>query len=122
MENCVKSIELENGLILKVEDTSRRISEDAFVVKVRFTISFQISEEEAGALDLSLPELTKMLGSAGGRFEKEREKNFVKEAQKDEVFKEMTDSYLHTNLSYLSHPGFKKGVIRRCLAEKRGRY
>lgn len=122
MKNCVKSMELENGLVLTLWDTSRRISADAFVVKALFSIEFALTEGEAAACGLPLSELIRALGSKTGRFEKSLERHFINASQKEVVFAEMTDSYLRTNLPYLSHPDFAKGVVRRLLVEKRGRY
>lgn len=121
-ENCVKSIQLDNGLILTIEDLSRRISDDAFVVKARVSTEFRVTEEDAEFVGLLLEELTKALDSERGRFEKLLERNFIPEAKKEEVYEELTASYLKTNLAYLSHEDFKKGVVRRSLVEKRGRY
>lgn len=122
MKNCVKSMELENGLVLTLWDTSRRISADAFVVKALFSIEFALTEGEAEACGLALSELIRTLGSKTGRFEKSLERHFINASQKEAVFAEMTDSYLRTSLPYLAHPDFAKGVVRRQLVEKRGRY
>lgn len=121
-KNCVKSVQLENGLTLTIEDISRRISDDAFVVKALISIDFQLTEEEAESVGLSLAELTEVLGSEGGRFEKLLERNFINEAKKEAVYEELTASYLKTNLAYLSHADLKRGVVQRRLVEKRGRY
>lgn len=121
-KNCVKSVQLENGLTLTIEDISRRISDDAFVVKALVSIDFQLTEEEAESVGLSLAELTEVLGSEGGRFEKLLERNFINEAKKEAVYEELTASYLKTNLAYLSHADLKRGVVQRRLVEKRGRY
>ena len=121
-KNCVKSIELENGLTLTIEDTSRRISADAFVIRALLSIDFPLTQEDAASVGLSLADLTRTLGSERGRFEKLLERNFIKDEKKEAVFEEVTASYLGTNLTYLSHPEFKKGVIRRGLMDKRGRY
>ncbi len=121
-ENCVKSIQLENGLTLTIEDISRRISDDAFVVKAQVSIEFMLTEEDAESVGLSLAELTKALGSEVGRFEKLLERNFIHESKREAVYEELTASYLRTNRAYLSHADLTRGVIKRRLVEKRGRY
>jgi len=115
-------MKLENGLTLTLEDLSRRISDDAFVVKALFSMDFPVTEAEAGAVGLTLPELIRTLGAETARFEKIVERNFIKASKKETVFREMTASYLDTNLIYLSHPEFTKGMVRKRLVEKRGRY
>ncbi|BCS98158.1 hypothetical protein DSLASN_37900 [Desulfoluna limicola] len=122
VQKGVKSVQLDNGLTLTMEDISRRISEDAFVVKALVSIDFEITEEDAQSVGLSLAELREALGSSRGRFEKVLERNFINEANKEAVYEGLTRSYLHTNLAYLSHADLQKGVIRRRLVEKRGRY
>ncbi|SCY83554.1 hypothetical protein [Desulfoluna spongiiphila] len=121
-KNCVKSIKLDNGLTLTLEDISRRISEDAFVVKALFSIEFKVTEADAAYAGLSLPEVIKVLGSETARFEKLLERNFISEDQKEQVFEEVSSSFLATGLTYLSHPSFTRGVVRKILVEKRGRY
>lgn len=119
MTNCVKSIELENGLTLKIQDASRSISDDGCVVKAIVTIDFPLTDQDAIDSGLSLEELTRRLGSEGRRFEKQLERNFIKKADKEAVFEAITTSFLATSLKYLSQPHFKKGVIRRLLAGNR---
>lgn len=121
-KNCVKSMKLENGLTLILEDASRRISEDAFVVTALFSIEFEVTETEATAVGLSLPELTKALGGSTARYDKRLERNFIAASDKERVFDEVTGSFLKTGLAYLSHPSFTGGVVRKTLVEKRGRY
>ena len=121
-EKSVTVIELENGLRLQLEDISRKISEDAFVVKVLLSIDFIFTQEDAESMDMTLASLVDILGSTTIRFEKVLERNFINAKDKESVLKDMIDSYLTTNQRYLSHPDFKKGVIRRKVIEKRGRY
>ena len=122
-DNCATvTLELDNGLTLKIEDTSRRISADAFVVKALLSIDSPLGEADASSAGMGLDVLRESLGSDALRFEKILERNFIMEPQKETVFEEMISSYLKTNRAYLSHPDFKKGVIRMKIIEKRGRY
>ena len=122
-DNCATvTLKLENGFELKIEDTSRRISADAFVVKALLTIDFDLGEEDATSMGMDLGALKEALGNEALRFEKSLERNFIMEPKKESVFEEMISSYLATNRVYLSHSDFKKGVIRRKIIEKRGRY
>ncbi len=121
-EKSVTIIELENGLQLQIDDLSRKISEDAFVVKALLLIDFTFTQEDAESMEMTLASLVDILGSRTIRFEKVLERNFINAKDKESVLKDMIDSYLSTNQRYLSRPDFKKGVIRSKVIEKRGRY
>ena len=121
-EKKVTVIELENGLMLNIEDISREISADAFVVKALLYIDFTFTQDDAESMDMTVESLVDILGSTEIRFEKILERNFIKSVEKESVLKDMIASYLGTNQRYFSRADFKTGVIRRKIIEKRGRY
>ncbi len=112
-EKLVKIMELENGLVLKLFDTSRKIAADlwlvSFIARIEiFTDNF-LSEKNC-PLNVTADEIKKSLGSVI-IFEKKEERNFIDEKKKDEVFKNLSLSFLNTSLSYLSHADFSKKFI-----------
>ncbi|MEZ4528408.1 MAG: hypothetical protein R2941_21045 [Desulfobacterales bacterium] len=104
-EKTVKTMELDNGLVLKIMDESKKLVGDRWLVKCAFQIDVPadcVKKQENGP---SPEEIRAALGSAV-RFEQKRERNFIGEKEKDAVFDSLCSFFLDTNLSYLAHPEF----------------
>jgi len=112
-EKLVKIMELENGLVLKLFDVSKKIAADrwlvAFIARIEILTDNFLTEKNF-SLNVTADEIKKSLGSMV-IFEKKDERNFIDEKKKDEVFKNLSLSYLNTSLSYLSHTDFSKKFI-----------
>ena len=110
MEKLVKTIVLENGLILEIYDHSRKIAADRWLVKMVSKVDIPIDYliRNAGGssqLNLNIDELRNFF-NACIRYEQKRERNFINETEKDTVFDDLLTSFLKSSQAYLSHPDF----------------
>ncbi len=123
-ELLIKEIKLENGLTLKLYDRSRKISEDRWMVsliaKVEILTGNVILNENdcKPVIDsgINADEIKKELGDYVV-FEQKRERNFVDQDVKDELFDSMCDSLTDSSVLYLSHADFPKRFVLKKLKE-----
>jgi hypothetical protein len=109
-DKLIKTIVLGNGLILEIYDQSRQVAGDRWlfrmVAKVDISIDYLTSNACGGSkLNLQIDELKKFF-DACVRYEQKRERNFISEKEKDNVFNEVLTSFLKSSQAYLSHPEF----------------
>lgn len=104
--NPVETMELSNGETLEIYDASRQISQDAWLVTLIFRITIDLRKKNFNATDGTTEEnIRKSLGDTI-IYEIKRERNFIKNQVKDHVLNEVKESFIKTNLKYLSHPSF----------------
>ena len=116
----IKTINLENGLELKLFDASRKLAGDRWLVSLIVRMEIPTSDlllKKDGSPSLNVDEVRKVLGEKL-LFEQKRERIYIDEKEKDEVLKEIQDSFLSTSLSYLSRSDFPKKYILKKLNEK----
>jgi hypothetical protein len=109
----VEKIDLPNNLMLELHDYSRRIAGDRWVVGLLTRIPIEISEEDFAGRP---QELYKDFLEEHGTviyFELKKERNFIGEKEKDQVFNQMLNELKEYALSYMGHKSFAKGYIRR---------
>lgn len=106
-DNVVETIELPNGLNLEIVDLSRDIAEDTCQVSIIFRIPIKIEKKifkyKTDTSDYNI--IREKLGEEIN-YEVKHERNFIKKNLKEAVFKETKESFLKTNLKYLSHEDF----------------
>ncbi|QTA84557.1 hypothetical protein [Desulfonema magnum] len=112
-EKLVKTITLENNQVLKLYDASRKIAGDrwqlTFIARIEIPISDTLSVENDWEM-MTADEIEEVLGKTV-IFEQKREKFFIDEKEKDNVFKKLYVSFLDNSLSYLSHADFAKRFV-----------
>ena len=116
----IKTINLENGLELKLFDASRKLAGDRWLVSLIVRMEIPTSDlllKKDGSPSLNVDEVRKVLGEKL-LFEQKREKIFIDEREKDEVMKEIQDFFLISSLSYLSHSDFPQKYILKKFNEK----
>lgn len=101
---------LPNGLTLEIWDYSRKLAGDRWLVGMLAQI-----EVKVGAEHFSAPEMfERFLQETGGviyyRYRKER--HFVDEKEKNQVFETIKEHFLKAALEYLSHPSFRDRLIQ----------
>ena len=119
-DNLIKTIDLENGLKLKLFDASRKLVGDRWLVSLIARIEMLINElllKKDGAPLLNVDEIRKALGEKL-LFEQKREKIFIDDKEKNEVMKGMQDLFLSSSLSYFSHSDFPQKYILKKFNEK----
>jgi len=116
----IESIDLENGEILEIINKSRMIAKDTWLIMLIFRIKIEINKiiiEKIKTLSEN-----SIVDTLGGSviYEAIHERNFIRENQKDHVLKNVRDSFLNTNMKYLSHPDFSyKYVIKKYNEKKK---
>jgi len=119
-EVLINTIDLENGLKLKLFDNSRKLAGDRWLVsliaRIEIPINDSLLKEDRSSL-LNFDEAIKVLGE-NLLFEQKRERIYIDEKEKDEVMKGIQDSFLSTSLSYLSRSDFPKSYILKKFNEK----
>jgi len=115
-EELVKKETLGNGETLDIFDCSRKISEDAFLVKMTARITVQVKEELFSREALTRASFQDMVKKTGPSvaFEYNAERNFIMKPDKEAVFQNLVDTFFDTMVPYLSKPGFpEKLVLKR---------
>ncbi len=119
-ETQYKTVELDNNLILEVCDASRKISEDAWIIKLVFRIDVDVKKSlfsEVELKQINFQDIEKILDT-NVTFETTTERNFIMADQKDIVRDTLLNDYLTSAKNYLSHPEFAKKLIIRAYNEK----
>jgi hypothetical protein len=112
-EKLIKTLDLKNGLQLKIYDASRNLVGDRWMVSLIARMEIPVTE----VLEKTDPRLkedaNEIKDALGERvmFEQKREKIFVDTAERDMVFDGMYDIFLDSSLDYLSRETFPKHYI-----------
>jgi len=105
----VESITLSNGLVLEIWDYSRRLAGDRWLVGMLAQIVVEAPREAFSRPELYQIFLDEEEGKVFYRHRKER--TFVDEREREELFNQLKTRFLEVALSYLSHPSFKERLI-----------
>ena len=109
----VEKIDLPNNLVLEFHDYSRHVAGDRWLVGLLTRIPIEISEEDFTDRPKELyKDFLKEQGPVIN-FELKKERNFIDEKEKDQVFNQMLNELREYALSYMGHKSFAKGFIRR---------
>ena len=119
-EKPVKTLDLKNGLQLKIFDASRNLAGDRWLVSliVRMEIPvLEVMERNDPQPTEHVKEMKDVLG-ARVMFEQKRQRIFVDAKEKESVFQEMYDILIGSSLDYLSRETFPKQFILKTFKEK----
>jgi hypothetical protein len=119
-EKLIQTIDLDNGLELKLYDNSRKLTGDRWNVSLIARIEIatdDLLQKEGGSPSINIDEVKNAVGEKL-LFEQKRERIFIDEKEKNEIMKEIQDSFLSSSLSYLSHSDFAKKYILKKFNEK----
>jgi hypothetical protein len=113
-EKLIQTITLENSLILKIFDGSKKLAGDRWLVvlisRIEIPVHRSLLSLDARA---NRDEIKNALGEKVV-FEQKRVRNFVQAKEKDEIFKSLCDFFLANLLPYLSHSTFpEKYVLKK---------
>ena len=114
-EKLIEELDLANGLTISFYDCSRKIAGDRWYVKLVARIPISVDENafvKAGAE----PDLFKeFLDATEGMvtFELQKERNFIDEQEKDQVFNEILSNIKEHALNYLSHKEFAPKFLKK---------
>lgn len=114
-EKPIDKITLDNGFTLELYDRSRRVAGDRWRVSFVARLEVEVKREfleDPGTPDVSFEEIRKAVGN-NTHYHHEKARNFIPEAEKDEVFKGLKERFLDANLVYLASPDFPRKLILR---------
>lgn len=118
--NIYKQIELENKHTLFIQDMSRKISEDAFMVLMKAVIEIEIKKDLFSGQDITDTKFNDIISLLGDKvvYEYAIERNFILAADKDVVFKGLFDTFMGNLGQYIVKPQFPGKVVLRKYKEK----
>ena len=114
-DKLIKTVDLKNGLRLEVVDNSRRIAGDRWQVVMTVLIDIPVkmlATVDGEQHDLNIEEVISLIGE-NVRFEQKKERNFIDENRKNDVFNGLIDSFFFSSIDYVSNPDFPKRYILR---------
>jgi len=107
-QRIIKTLELENGQRLEISDLSRKISEVGWVVVMKANMEIKIGKELFSDNPLSDFKFQNILGVLGDKvvYEYKIERNFIMDHDKDEVFKNIVETYIKNMGQYVAKSDF----------------
>lgn len=114
-EKLIKTMDLENGMQLNFYDASRKIAGDRWQISLVVRMEIPVTEvliKDPGQSTESVNEIVTLLGE-NVLFEQKRERNFIDETQKAEMFKELYDTFVNSTFVYLSNEAFPRKYIAK---------
>jgi hypothetical protein len=119
-ERIVKTLDLKNGLRLKIYDASRNLVGDRWLVCLIARMEVPVTkvlEKDDPKPEANPNEIKDLLGDLV-IFEQKRERIFVDTKEKESVFKEVCDMFLNSTLEYLAKETFPKHYILKKYKEQ----
>ena len=116
-----KTLKLDNQLELNIYDKSTKIAADGWFVKLAAIINIEIRDSlfnEISKLPADIGEMKNKLGNTID-FKIEMERNFIHASEKETVYNQLVNSFLNTNLKYISKPIFPGRYIIKKFLEKK---
>jgi len=121
MENTtVKEIQLENNHTLVISDLSRKISEDAFVVKMEASIEITINEDlfkDEPVSEFKYADVKSILGDKV-IYKYLIERNFIRDTDKDKVFESLESTYMDNLAKYVAKNTFPRKFVLKEYKDK----
>jgi hypothetical protein len=117
-DNAFQTLQLKNGLTLRVYDFSRKIAGDRWQVTVGAKIEIPVDHRtvDEKALGASIREVKNLIGEVQ-IFEQNLQRNFIDEGEKGEIVRELASSVIDGQGPYLSHEKFAAKFISRVYRE-----
>ena len=114
-EKLIKTMDLENNMELNFYDASRKLAGDRWLISLVVRMEIPVKEvliKNPGQSTESVNEIANVLGE-NVLFEQKRERNFIDETKKTEMFKELYDSFVNSTFVYLSNEAFPRKYITK---------
>ena len=111
--NLTDTIELGNGLILEILDSSKQIAGDRWFVSIVARVETDVRPELFEGEAISESQIKGIQALAGEKvsYQYKIQRNFVDETEKESVLNALKEQFLDTNLKYLSSPDFPKKLM-----------
>jgi len=118
-EVYLETCELPNGLTADVYDYSRKLAGDRWLVGLTIRIDIEVRESDFSQFENSRELFEKFREEHGNSvtFEIKKERNFIDQREKDEIFAELLGSVKENTLKYMGHERLADNFRRKKLAE-----
>ncbi|HPC86281.1 MAG TPA: hypothetical protein P5238_05965 [Smithellaceae bacterium] len=113
----IETIHLPNGLILTINDRSRRIAADTVKVELSFQMKVKVDPSFFASPD-DHRQLTDVFGDEL-TYEHKLERTFVAEAEESATRADLLETFKKNSLGYLSKPDFSKRMALSLLRDIR---
>lgn len=113
--NPIRTIRLDNGLMLEIHDHSREVAGDRWLIKLIARIDIPVDRLAADAAEIEPDDINAIKASCGNyiRYEQKLERNFIDAKRKNAVLQELMTSYLNGVQGYLAHADFAQRCALR---------
>ena len=113
----IEPINLPNGLILTISDSSRRIAADTIKVELTFQVKIEVLESFFASPD----DYLKVKNASGNEltYEHKMERSFVNDKDEASVRADLLETFKNNSLSYLSSPNFANKMALSILKDIR---
>jgi hypothetical protein len=121
-EKLIDKIGLENGLTLELYDCSRPVAGDRWLVSLMVRIDVGVDPQYFKGQDVATPPFDDIRRAVGDKitYSYEKSRNFIAEAQKEEVFGGLKERFLSATLNYFSNANFPRNIILSRYREVKG--
>ena len=112
-EKVVKEVELDNNQTLIISDASRKIADDAYLVRMNARINIPVEKNPFSGNELKELFFEDIVDKVGpvAVYEFAVERNFIMAKDKDKLFEELEQNFFETLGKYISKPNFPKKLI-----------
>ena len=115
-EKLFKTIELKNNHVINFYDLSKTISTDSWLIKIIFRMEVLVDKSLFSKASgfTEIPENFNDIKQKVGKkvvYEVIKERNFILNQDKDEVFEQIQNNFINISLEYLSKPNFPAKLI-----------
>jgi hypothetical protein len=118
----LKTIDLENGLKLKLYDRSRKVAGDRWLVSLEACIDIPVDAVMDSVAEPALrSEQVKTALGESVKFRQTLQRNFIAATEKQEVLQDLMVSFLSSTVKYLSRAEFPRKHLLSVYRKHRGR-
>ncbi len=118
-QRLIQEETLDNGVTLRLYDRSRRLAADRWLVSLEARAVVTVTEDlrsKAAETPEDLSEIKQALNDEVV-FEQKRERYFIDENDKNNVFEELVRNWQSGSKAYLAHPEFPLRFVKKTLKE-----
>jgi len=114
-----ETVELPNGLKVEFYDYSRKLAGDRWLVGLLVKIPMRVTRHDFNGFGSPDELFEKFIQKNGGEisFQLKKERNFIDEKEKDQVFSLLLENLKKHALSYMGHKDFSTGFKKKKIKE-----
>ncbi len=118
-KKMIEEIRLENGLRVEFYDYSRKVAGDRWLIGLLVKIPMKVERSDFSAFEDADSLYNQFLEQNGPEmsFQLQKERNFIDEREKSEVFSALLSNLKKHALSYMGHPEFSSSFKKKKIEE-----